>query len=125
MCAVGPLQVLLPHRNDVLIEDVSLGSRWLVVSQRSKAQQALVAYELPADGSMPTQLGEGQLITFDEAAYTLTGGALRGLVKAQSPGNKLCTWLLYACCIMCIRPVCGPSIQPVNMLHTQETELCC
>jgi protease II len=69
------LQVLLPHQHDVMIEDVSLGSRWLVVSLRAKAQQSLVAYALPEDGSMPTQLSKGQVISFDEAAFELSGGA--------------------------------------------------
>jgi hypothetical protein len=58
-----------------MIEDVSLGSRWLVLSLRAKARQSLVAYALPEDGSMPRQLGEGQVITFDEAAFELSGGA--------------------------------------------------
>jgi protease II len=67
-------QVLLPHQHDVMIEDVSLGSRWLVLSLRAKAQQSLVAYRLPEDGSMPAQLSNGQVISFDEAAYELSGG---------------------------------------------------
>ncbi|WIA17986.1 hypothetical protein OEZ85_009475 [Tetradesmus obliquus] len=70
-------QVLLPHQADVMIEGVSLGSRWLVVSLRARAQQSLVAYPLPGDGSMPTQLGSGQAISFDEAAFELSG-ALTG-----------------------------------------------
>jgi protease II len=73
-------QVLLPHQHDVMIESVSLGSRWLVVSLRAKAQQSLVAYQLPEDGSMPTQLSNGQVISFDEAAYELSGGE-RGSAK--------------------------------------------
>ncbi|KAF6263009.1 prolyl oligopeptidase [Scenedesmus sp. NREL 46B-D3] len=70
--------VLLPHQHDVMIEDVSLGSKWLVLSLRAKAQQSLVAYKLPEDGSMPTQLSNRQVISFDEAAFELSGGLTGG-----------------------------------------------
>jgi hypothetical protein len=89
-------QVLLPHRHDVMIEGVSLGSRWLVLSLRSNAQQSLVAYQLPEDGSMPTQLSNGQVISFDEAAYELSGGERGG---TQFCGANLCHKpLLYSKC---------------------------
>lgn len=88
------LQVLLPHQADVMIEGVSLGSRWLVVSLRARAQQSLVAYPLPGDGSMPTQLGSGQAISFDEAAFELSGGAAR--LSGDFAGNVCAAWAASA-----------------------------
>ncbi|KAF6261715.1 prolyl oligopeptidase [Scenedesmus sp. NREL 46B-D3] len=66
--------VILPHSGDVKIEGASVGARWLVVSKRSRAQQSMVLHRLPADGGMLRQLGEGQVVQFDEAAYALSGG---------------------------------------------------
>jgi protease II len=68
------LQVILPHSADVKIEGASIGARWLVVQQRSRAQQSVVLHQLPSNGSMPQQLAEGQTIQFEEAAYALSGG---------------------------------------------------
>lgn len=68
------LQVLLPHDDAVKIEGASVGEKWLVLSTRSRAQQTLVTYALPPGGGMPTALGEGQKVVFDEPAYTLSGG---------------------------------------------------
>jgi protease II len=69
--------VILPHSADVKIEGASIGARWLVVRQRSRAQQSVVLHQLPQDGSMPQQLGEGQTVQFDEAAYALSGGEFK------------------------------------------------
>jgi hypothetical protein len=67
-------QVILPHSADVKIEGASIGARWLVVRQRSRAQQSVVLHQLAKDGSMPQQLAEGQVVQFEEAAYALSGG---------------------------------------------------
>lgn len=68
------VQVLLPHDDDVKIEGASVGEKWLVVSQRSRAQQTLVTYALPSGGGMPQELANGNKVVFDEPAYTLSGG---------------------------------------------------
>jgi hypothetical protein len=68
--------VIQPHSADVKIEGASIGARWLVVRQRSRAQQSVVLHKLPQDGSMPQQLGDGQVVQFEEAAYALSGGEL-------------------------------------------------
>lgn len=67
-------QVLLPHDDAVKIEGASVGEKWMVIAQRSRAQQTLVTYALPAGGAMPSGLGEGSKVVFDEPAYTLSGG---------------------------------------------------
>lgn len=76
VCAAA-LQVLLAHDDAVKIEGASVGEKWLVVAQRSRAQQTVVTYALPPGGAMPTQLGEGHKVEFDEPAYTLSGGERR------------------------------------------------
>jgi hypothetical protein len=37
-------------------------------------QQRVVLHQLPKDGSMQQQLGDGQVVQFEEAAYALSGG---------------------------------------------------
>lgn len=66
--------VLLPHRADVKLEGASVGAAWLVINERSRAQQAVVVHRLPPGGAMPTELGEGDRVVFEEPAYALSGG---------------------------------------------------
>lgn len=66
--------MLLPHRVDVKLEGAGVGAHWLVVRERSRAQQAVVLHKLPQGGIMPTELAEGEKVEFDEPAYTLSGG---------------------------------------------------
>lgn len=73
-CCSHTGQVLVPHDDTVKIEGASVGEKWLVISQRSRAQQTLVTHPLPAGGAMPAELGEGDKVVFDEPAYTLSGG---------------------------------------------------
>jgi hypothetical protein len=67
-------QVLVLHDENVKIEGASVGEKWVVISQRSRAQQTLVTHALPPGGAMPTELGQGGKVVFDEPAYTLSGG---------------------------------------------------
>ncbi|WIA19863.1 hypothetical protein OEZ85_005766 [Tetradesmus obliquus] len=71
-----PMQqtVIQPHSADVKIEAAGIGARWLVVRQRARAQQSVVLHALPQGGAMPQQLGDGQVVQFEEAAYALSGG---------------------------------------------------
>lgn len=69
-----PTQVLLPHRPDVKLVGVTTGRRHLVVWERCNALERAVVYQLPEDGSMPTTLGEGEEIEFEEPAYDLSAG---------------------------------------------------
>ncbi|KAF8063007.1 dapb1 [Scenedesmus sp. PABB004] len=66
--------VLLPHRADVKLEGASVGERWLVISERSRALTRLVPHALPPGGAMPAALGDAEPLTFDEPAYALSGG---------------------------------------------------
>jgi hypothetical protein len=84
------LQVIQPHSAGVKIEGASIGKRWLVVRQRARAQQSVVLHALPSDGAMPQQLGDGQVVQFEEAAYTLSGGEIWQL-----------TWTVQCCCCCC------------------------
>ncbi|KAI3426332.1 hypothetical protein D9Q98_008705 [Chlorella vulgaris] len=68
-------QVLLPHREAIKLEHVEASQDYLVSFERVEGLQQAVVYTLPGDGSMPTQLGEGKPIQFEEPAYELSCGA--------------------------------------------------
>ncbi|EFN56398.1 hypothetical protein CHLNCDRAFT_144964 [Chlorella variabilis] len=68
-------QVLLPHREAVKLEHVEASQDFLVSFERREGLQQAVVYKLPGDGGMPTQLGEGEPIKFEEPAYELSCGA--------------------------------------------------
>lgn len=75
-----------------------MGEKWVVVSQRSRAQQMLVTYALPPGGGMPQELANGNKVVFDEPAYTLSGGegttfinnylVVQGTVSMHSPKSR-------------------------------------
>eukprot|EP00878_Enallax_costatus_P023740 GHUV01025278.1.p1 GENE.GHUV01025278.1~~GHUV01025278.1.p1 ORF type:complete len:552 (+),score=140.91 GHUV01025278.1:456-2111(+) len=67
-------KVLLPHRDDVKLEHASVGAKWIVVSERSRAQQSVVIYRVPEGGAVPESLTDGQKVEFEEPAYSLSGG---------------------------------------------------
>ena len=67
------------------LESASVGQKWLVIGERSRAQQTIVVHHLPADGDMPSELGEGQKMEFDEPAYTLSGGELTWILALYGP----------------------------------------
>lgn len=79
--------MLLPHDENVKIEGAGVGEKWMVIAQRSRAQQTLVTYALPSGGAMPSELGEGNKVVFDEPAYTLSGGKwlLPSLLSPPTP----------------------------------------
>lgn len=68
-------KVLLPHRDDVKIEHVEVSQGYLVSFERRQGLQQAVIYRLPEDGSMPSGLGEGRPISFEEPAYELSAGS--------------------------------------------------
>ena len=83
--------MLLPHDDAVKVEGASVGEKWAVIATRSRAQQTLVSYALPAGGAIPQELGEGNKVVFDEPAYTLSGGRcwwLRGVLVVVVVGGE-------------------------------------
>ncbi|GLC51718.1 hypothetical protein PLESTB_000532400 [Pleodorina starrii] len=71
-------QVLIPHSREVKLEGVSVGERYMVVSERSGGLQRARVYELPDKLGRPAgQLGGGEEIKFEEPAYSL-GAYLTG-----------------------------------------------
>ncbi|PRW44843.1 prolyl endopeptidase-like isoform A [Chlorella sorokiniana] len=68
-------KVLLPHREDVKLEHVEASQHFLTSFERREGLQCCVVYKLSADDSMPAELGEGELIQFEEPAYELSCGS--------------------------------------------------
>lgn len=67
---------MLPHRADVKLEGASLSAKYLAANERADASTRVVLHRLPAGGAMPGgPLGEGEVMAFDEAVYSLGGGA--------------------------------------------------
>jgi oligopeptidase B len=60
-------QEIVPHRPDVMLEDVDLFQHYLVLSERDKGLAQLVITDLDT--------GDTHRITFDEPAYSLSGEA--------------------------------------------------
>jgi oligopeptidase B len=93
--AVGSeVAVLLPHRDDVKLENFGIASRYLAVFERKGGNQRAVVYPLPTTAAaatttaaaaaattpvpMPSKaLANGRELAFDEPAYSL-GGSLTG-----------------------------------------------
>ncbi|KAK9831069.1 hypothetical protein WJX74_002118 [Apatococcus lobatus] len=67
-------QVLLPHREDVKLESVSVSEKYLVAFERVKGLQVATIYRLPA-GKAPETLENGQQLKFEESAYELGPGS--------------------------------------------------
>jgi hypothetical protein len=67
---------VLPHRADVKLEGAALSAKYLAANERADASTRVVLHRLPAGGAMPEgPLGEGEVMAFDEAVYSLGGGA--------------------------------------------------
>jgi oligopeptidase B len=71
----GAAAPLLPHRDDVKLEHVEVCRDYLVSFERRQGLQQAVIYTLPADGTVPSSLGEGSPIAFDLPAYELAAGS--------------------------------------------------
>lgn len=69
------LQVLVPHDDNVKIEGISVSKDFLAVFERREGLQSCTVYRLPDEGSVPTELGNGTRLEFDEPAYELHAGA--------------------------------------------------
>lgn len=63
--------VLLPHREDVKLEHAEVSESFLAAFERREGLQCCTVYPLPGGGAAPAELGEGQLISFEEPAYEL------------------------------------------------------
>ncbi|EFJ49956.1 hypothetical protein VOLCADRAFT_73990 [Volvox carteri f. nagariensis] len=71
-------EVLIPHSRDVKLDGVSMGERYVVVSERSGGLQRARVYELPEKLGRPVgHLVGGEEIKFEEPAYSL-GAYLTG-----------------------------------------------
>lgn len=71
------LAPLIPHRDDVKLEGISLSRDFLVVFQREEGLQQAVVFKLPSDGKAVPEgiLVGGERIQFDEPAYELSPGS--------------------------------------------------
>ncbi|KAL6778529.1 hypothetical protein ACKKBF_B15125 [Auxenochlorella protothecoides x Auxenochlorella symbiontica] len=71
------LAVLVPHRDDVKLEGISLSAGHLVSFERREGLQQAVVYRLPEGLAPPTAetLGAGEPVTLDEPAYELGPGS--------------------------------------------------
>jgi len=71
--------VLMPHRQEVKIEGVSLCKDYITMFERKKGLQVATVYGLPADGSVPKreQLApwDGREVAMDQPAYELSSGS--------------------------------------------------
>jgi hypothetical protein len=74
-----PPQVVVPHRPDVKLEGAGASLRYVIVNERADATTRVVVHRLAPGGGAPAgPLGEGEVMKFEEAVYSLSGGGGRG-----------------------------------------------
>ncbi|KAK9844192.1 hypothetical protein WJX81_007696 [Elliptochloris bilobata] len=71
----GSTTVIIPHRDDVKIQAVSVSLNYLTVHERVEGLQVATVYKLPEGGAAPSgQLSGGQRVPVAEEAYALGPG---------------------------------------------------
>ncbi|GBF88888.1 oligopeptidase B [Raphidocelis subcapitata] len=67
--------VVVPHRPDVKIEAASASAKYATLNERADAATRVVVHRLPPGGAAPDgPFGAGEVMAFDEAVYSLSGG---------------------------------------------------
>ena len=70
-----PPKVVVPHRAAVKVEAASASSSYVILNERADAATRVVVHRLGPGGAAPGgPLGEGEVMAFDEAVYSLSGG---------------------------------------------------
>jgi protease II len=97
--------VILAHRAAVQLDGSDVSQRYLVVNERANASTRVVVHRLAAGGAMPAApLGPGEVVSFDEAVYRLSGG--EAAARAETAVLKGCSVGLFhqtAGCVLLIR----------------------
>lgn len=76
-----------------------------------RALQVVVVHPLPAGGAMPSALGAGTPMVFEEAAYTLSGGAPHSTyLPCMRACMHACSLSLHACMHPCASSAALPRL---------------
>jgi hypothetical protein len=83
---------VLPHRPDVNIEGSSLSAKYLIVNERLNATTRVVVHRLPPGAPLPKgPLGDGEVISFNEAVYDISGREWLGLFGVGTLSTRRAT----------------------------------